>query len=88
MTAFFRENVDIGDRVVLARLAQEAGLDPAAYAAALDDEEYAERHRQALAESARMDITVVPTIVIGTRRIEGVATEGVISRALDEASAA
>lgn len=88
MTAFFRENLDIGDRVVLARLAQEAGLDPAAYAAALDDEEYAERHRQALAESARMDITVVPTIVIGTRRIEGVATEGVISRALDEASAA
>ncbi|MEU4601990.1 DsbA family protein [Kribbella sp. NPDC023972] len=88
MTAFFRENLDIGDRVILARLAEEAGLDPAAYAAALDDQEYAERHRQALAESARMDITVVPTIIIGARRIEGVAAEGVIRRALHEASAA
>ncbi|MFF1377432.1 DsbA family protein [Streptomyces sp. NPDC058308] len=88
MTAFFREDLDIGDRVVLARLAEEAGLDPAAYAAALDEEEYAERHRQAVAESARMNITVVPTVVIGTRRIEGVATEGVIRRALYEAAAA
>ncbi|MPY64239.1 DsbA family oxidoreductase [Streptomyces spongiae] len=88
MRAFFRENLDIGDPVILVRLAEEAGLAPAAYAAALDDEEYAERHRQALAESARMDITVVPTIIIGTRRIEGVADEGVIRRALDEASAA
>lgn len=88
MTAFFREDLDIGNRAVLARLAEEAGLDPAAYAAALDDEGYAERHRQALAESARMDITVVPTIVIGARRIEGVATEGVIRRALHDEAAA
>lgn len=88
MTAFFRDDLDIGDRAVLARLAEEAGLDPVAYAAALDEQKYAERHRRALAESARMNITVVPTIVIGTRRIEGVATEGVIRRALREAAAA
>ncbi|MCQ4119708.1 DsbA family oxidoreductase [Rhodococcus tibetensis] len=88
LTAFFREDLDIGDREVLARLAEEAGLDPVAYSAALDQEEYAERHRQALAESERMEITVVPTIVIGGRRINGVATEGVIRRALDEAAAA
>ena len=30
MTAFFRENLDIRDRTVLARLAEEIGLDPAA----------------------------------------------------------
>ena len=83
--AFFREDLDIGDRAVLARLAGEAGLDPAAYAAALDDPAYAERHRRALAESARLDITVVPTIVIGARRIEGVATEDVIHQALHDA---
>ncbi|MDF4254340.1 DsbA family protein [Streptomyces sp. WMMB303] len=86
--AFFREDLDIGDRAVLARLAAETGLDPAGYTAALDDPEYAERHRRALAESARMQITVVPTLVIGDRRIEGVAAEGVISRALREAAAA
>ncbi|MFD9881619.1 DsbA family protein [Streptomyces alboflavus] len=87
LTAFFREDLDIGDRAVLARVAEEAGLDPAAYTAALDEPVYAERHRQALAESARMNITVVPTLVIGTRRIDGVATEGVIRRALREAVA-
>ncbi|RKT82672.1 Predicted dithiol-disulfide isomerase, DsbA family [Saccharopolyspora antimicrobica] len=88
MTAFFREDLDIGNREVLARLAGEAGLDPVAYTAALDDAEYAERHRQELAESERLDITVVPTIIIGDRRIQGVADEGVIRRALHEAFAA
>lgn len=88
MTAFFREDLDIGNREVLARLAEEAGLDAVGYAAALDDAEYAERHRQELAESERMDITVVPTIIIGDRRIQGLADEGVIRRALREASAA
>lgn len=88
LTALFRENLDIGDREVLAGLAGEVGLDPKDYTAALDDQVYAERHRQALAESVRMDVTVVPTIVIGNRRIEGVAGEDVVRRALDEAAAA
>jgi predicted DsbA family dithiol-disulfide isomerase len=87
-TAFFREDLDVGDREVLTLLAEDVGLDPATYAAALDNPEYVLRHQQALAESARMDIRVVPTIVIEGRRIEGVATERVIRRALDEAAAA
>ncbi|QBI51887.1 DsbA family oxidoreductase [Streptomonospora litoralis] len=87
MSAFFQEDLDIGDRGVLARLAAEIGLDGTAYSAALDQPEYAERHRRASAESAQADIAVVPTILIGARRIEGVAAEGVIRRALDEAGA-
>jgi predicted DsbA family dithiol-disulfide isomerase len=39
-----------------------------------------------LEESAALRITVVPTIIIGQRRIEGVATEGVIIRALEESA--
>lgn len=84
MTAFFRENRDIGDRETLAGLATEVGLDRTGYLDALDDDTYARRHQLALDESAAMGITVVPTIVIGRRRIEGVATEGVVTRALDE----
>lgn len=84
MTAFFRENRDIGDRATLADLATDVGLDGAGYLNALDDDTYARRHQLALEESAAMGITVVPTIVIGSRRIEGVATEGVIVRALEE----
>ncbi|MFF1555473.1 DsbA family protein [Rhodococcus erythropolis] len=88
MTAFFQEDLDIGDREVLTRLAEKIGLDPVAYSAALDLDEYAQRHRRALAESEQMQISVVPTIVIGERRITGVATENVIQRALDKAAAA
>ncbi|UAL31256.1 DsbA family protein [Nocardioides rotundus] len=87
LRAFFREDLDIGDRAVLSRLAEEVGLDPVAYDQALSDEGYAERHRRALAEAAEADITVVPTILIGSRRFEGVAAEGAIRRALDEAAA-
>ncbi|GMA41937.1 DsbA family oxidoreductase [Mobilicoccus caccae] len=88
LTAFFREDLDIGDSGVLTHLAEEIGLDPAAYAAAVEAPSSAQRHQDALAESARMGITVVPTIVVGTRRIEGVASEGVLRRALEEAAAA
>lgn len=85
MTAFFRDDLDLGDHEVLVALASEVGLDTAGYRAALEDEHYAARHRRALADAARMDIRVVPTIVIGERRIDGVATEGVLRRALDDA---
>jgi predicted DsbA family dithiol-disulfide isomerase len=86
LTAFFRENRDIGDRETLAGLAEDVDLDRAGFLAALDDEAYVRRHQRALEESAALPITVVPTIVIGQRRIEGVATEGVIIRALEESA--
>lgn len=86
LTAFFRDDLDIGDRDVLTRLAADVGLDPADYAAALDDPGYARRHREALADAARRDITVVPTLVVGDRRLEGVVTESALRGALDEAA--
>ncbi|WP_462418816.1 DsbA family oxidoreductase [Kytococcus sp. Marseille-QA3725] len=88
MRAFFVEDLDIGDRNVLTRLATEVGLDADAYRSALSDEQYTERHQLALAEATRMEIRVVPTIVIGERRIDGVADEGVLRRALDDAQRA
>lgn len=84
MTAFFQEDRDIGDRVILADLAADVGLDAVGYLSALDDDTYALRHRMALQESVHQGIQVVPTIVISSRRIEGVATEAVIVRALDD----
>lgn len=62
-------------------------IDAAGYTAALDDPAYAARHRESLAEAARLDVRVAPTIVVGARRIEGVATEDVLLRALAEAGA-
>lgn len=88
LTAFFREHLDIGNRQVLVELAREVGLDSAGFLGALDSAERRQEHRRALSEASRLGITVVPTIIIGDRRIEGVAEEGVLLRAIDEAAAA
>lgn len=86
LTAFFQEDQDIGERTVLTALAAEIGLDGDGFTAALDDPRYAAGHREALAEGRRLGITVVPTILVGGRRIDGVATEDVLRRALGEAA--
>lgn len=85
LTAFFRDDLDIGDRDVLTGLAGEIGLDRDEFARTLDGRDGAERHRRALAEAARLEIDVAPTIIIGSRRINGVADVGVIDRALEDA---
>ncbi|MDN5725566.1 MAG: DsbA family protein [Propionibacteriales bacterium] len=85
LTAFFREDLDIGSATVLSELAEQVGLDRTDFLAALDDESRARQHTEALAASARLDITVVPTMIIGDRRIEGVASEAVLRQALDQA---
>lgn len=84
LRAFFVENLDIGRVEVLTELASDVGLDPHRYRAALDDPVYVQRHEHALAEAAELEIRVVPTIMIGQRRIDGVATEAVLRRALAE----
>lgn len=87
MAAFFVENLDIGDRAVLLRLAAEIGLETRPFGAALEDPATLARHRHALARAEQARITVVPTIIIGERRIDGVATEGVVRRAIAQAQA-
>lgn len=85
MQAFFQEDRDIGDLAVLATLAAEVGLDPDEVQRALGDGEYAERYREA-ARHARdeMHITVVPTIVVGTRTFRGTPTIDELRRAIDQ----
>src|SRR5262245_40459118 len=48
LEAFFVEGLDIGRPDVLARLAGDAGLDPAAFREALERRRYGEAHRAAL----------------------------------------
>lgn len=86
LIAFFRDDLDIGDPDVLTAIAAEIGLDPHAFRAALAADDTAQRHRQALDRAAELDVSVAPTIIIGERRINGVADVGVIRRALDEAA--
>lgn len=70
--AFFQEDQDLGKPEVLQALAEEIGLDGAAYRAALDNRTYRDKHQDALREAQAHRIQTVPTFLIGDTRIEGV----------------
>ena len=67
LEAFFVEGQDIGRPEVLARLAGEVGLDPAAFRTALDERRYRDAHRAALRHAAESGITGVPAFEVGGR---------------------
>lgn len=85
MKAFFQEEQDIGNCQVLCRLATEVGLDPHDVLKALLDGSYRDVHREAHAyATAVVGVRVVPTILIGAERIEGVPTPDRIRTALEK----
>jgi predicted DsbA family dithiol-disulfide isomerase len=61
LAAYFAQSQDIGDLEVLARLAEEIGLDAAALKEALAGGAYAARRRAIEQEAAALGITGVPT---------------------------
>jgi predicted DsbA family dithiol-disulfide isomerase len=65
--AYFTENLDIADHEVLARLAAEAGLDPAAAAEALASGAHAATVRDEERQAGERDIHAVPTFVVDDR---------------------
>lgn len=85
LSAFFQEDRDIGDPDVLVELAGQVGLDPAEARRALDSGAYAERHREALRHAREdMEITSVPTIVVGDRVFRGTPSMDELVQALDD----
>jgi predicted DsbA family dithiol-disulfide isomerase len=65
--AYFTDNLDVADHVVLARLAAEAGLDPDLAAEVLATGAYADTVRAEEAGASERDIHAVPTFVIEGR---------------------
>ncbi|MFD2619153.1 DsbA family oxidoreductase [Streptomyces chumphonensis] len=76
--AYFSEGRDIGALGQLVGAAERAGLEPEAFRRAVTSQHYAQRHRAALREGR--NVTVVPTLVCGRHRIEGVPTEAQMDR--------
>lgn len=75
-TAFFQEERDIGDPAVLAELAEEIGLDRAAFADALERRTYQEPCARLLRHAYEtLGVSSVPTIVIGRRAIAGLVPQ-------------
>ncbi|MFI6644727.1 DsbA family protein [Streptomyces sp. NPDC050504] len=77
--AYFVERRDIADMATLAGVARATGLDPEEFSTAAVSEDLAERHRQAL-RRAEGAVKVIPTLVVGSRRIEGVPSKDQIAR--------
>lgn len=75
-TAFFQEELDIGQPEVLTSLAAQLGLDSAAFRQALEERTYQARHQAALEHATEeMGITAVPTFVIGEQIYRGLLRE-------------
>jgi predicted DsbA family dithiol-disulfide isomerase len=72
LAAFFVDGLDIGRPEVLARLAAQAGLDPAAFRTALDERWYRDAHRAALRHAHELGITGVPAFEVGGDLLVGV----------------
>ncbi len=80
--AFFQDDLDIGKPDILQALAEEIGLDGAAFRKALDDRTYREKHQDALREAQAHRVQSVPTILVGDTRIEGVPSPAQLRKAI------
>ena len=70
--AFFQQSRDIGRIDVLSDIANEVGLDPEQFRAALEQGTYRDRVQQLLQTAyGRIRVTAVPTMIIGRQRLEG-----------------
>lgn len=72
--AFFVAQRDIGQLDVLADVAADLGFDGDAFRSALQSGRYTETHQRALKRADELNITAVPTFLVGDRRIEGMAS--------------
>ncbi|HYB92174.1 MAG TPA: DsbA family oxidoreductase [Candidatus Binataceae bacterium] len=69
--AYFNDGANIGDPALLARIAAEAGLDPAAVAEMMKSPHYETRLKDNALEADRRGISGVPTFLIGEYPLVG-----------------
>ncbi len=70
--AYFEEERDIGSLEELTTFAAEAGLDAAAFRAALEGGQWADQEREAVRYAKQeLKVRAVPTVFLGEHRLEG-----------------
>lgn len=80
---FFVEQRDIGQLSVLIDVAVDLRLDGDTFRSALESGSYTEVHQRALKRADELDITAVPTFLVGDRRIEGMASAEQLVQLID-----
>jgi predicted DsbA family dithiol-disulfide isomerase len=84
-TAFFQDELDIGNIETLTRLAGELGLDEKAFRDSLETRKYKEVHEEALRHAYNeAAIQAVPTFIIGDTVLSGVRPKEMIEKAIEE----
>jgi len=85
MVAFFQQERNIGDIDVLVDIGGEVGLDREALRTALEQGTYRQKHQQALRHAKEVEqIRVVPTIMIGDYRYEGLPSEHWLTQSFED----
>lgn len=82
--AFFQQDRDIGRKEVLTDIAKEIGLNPLAFADALDSPAYAAKHDRALQDAQAYDVTAVPVLLVGEQKFVGLPEKQALRRALEK----
>lgn len=83
-TAFFQDELDIGNIETLTRLADELGLDEKAFRASLETRKYKEVHEEALKQAYNdADIQAVPAFIIGETVLSGARPKEMIEKAIE-----
>ena len=67
MTAYWRDARNIGDDAVLIDIAEAVGLDREAFVAALDDQAYANEHREDVQKAFQYGLNGVPASVLNNK---------------------
>lgn len=85
LRAFFQKEQDIGNIDVLTNLAGELGLDEMEYREALTSRRYKEVHERALKHAyEEVNITAVPTIIIGNTTITGIRSKETFEQIIED----
>jgi predicted DsbA family dithiol-disulfide isomerase len=85
LEGFFRDGLDIGSVEVLAKLADEVGLDALEFAEALRNRRYRDAHRAALQHAySEAGVTGVPMFVVGRRQLSGLQDRRTLEAAINE----
>ncbi len=84
-TAFFQDELDIGDIDVLTELAGQIGLDTKAFKKALETRKYKEAHERAVQHAyEEANITAVPTFIIEDEVLPGLYSKETLERVINE----
>ena len=83
-SAYFVEQVNIGDRDKLRSIAHACGIDDDVIESAWSDQQYQQRLQHNYSLALRHEIKGVPAFIFGERKLSGVVSEAVMRSAAEE----